>query len=58
MENRFLVFIGDTYYPSGGWGDFHRGFSSIEECLEYIKAIKCDWWQIVDAQTLKIVKEW
>lgn len=28
---RYLVFAGDHYYPSGGWDDFHGDYASLEQ---------------------------
>lgn len=34
----YLVFLGEIYYPSGGWEDFRVDFDSLEEALNYIKS--------------------
>lgn len=34
----YLVFLGEYYYPSGGWEDFRGDFDTLEECLNYIKS--------------------
>jgi hypothetical protein len=34
----YLVFLGDNYYPWGGWEDFRGYFDSLEESLNYIKS--------------------
>jgi hypothetical protein len=36
--NEYLVFIGNIYYPSGGWDDFSGYFESIEKAKEHIKS--------------------
>lgn len=36
----YLVFLGDNYYPQGGWGDFKGSFDLLEESLNYIKSQK------------------
>lgn len=33
----YLVFLGENYYPCGGWEDFRGDFDSLEEALNYIK---------------------
>lgn len=38
MENKYLVFSGDYYYPSGGWQDFKGEFDSLYEALEFIRS--------------------
>ena len=54
---RFLLFSGMVYYPSGGWGDFDDSFDSLEEAktaaLKTFDDDGCDWWQIVDCETMK-----
>jgi hypothetical protein len=55
---RYLVFMGLTFYPAGGWEDFQTSFDSIENCFGYIggrQGIGTDWWQIVDSHTGKII---
>ena len=56
---RYLLFYGDNYYPSGGWGDFHGSFDTIQEAQQvFLKTDspwKPDWYQIVDTTTGKEV---
>jgi len=33
----FLLFAGDNYYPSGGWGDFIQEFETLEGAKEWYK---------------------
>ncbi len=40
--NEYLVFIGEDYYPSGGWDDFSGYFESSEKAKEYIKSFDPD----------------
>jgi hypothetical protein len=60
---RYLVFAGVNYYPSGGWGDFHGDFDSIEEGEASLRLLnngryrKWEWMQILDTQSLAVVKE-
>jgi hypothetical protein len=56
---RFLVFAGDFYYPSGGWGDFQGDFDSIDEAKDKLLKIHKDWeWsQVIDSETKKEVVE-
>jgi hypothetical protein len=46
----FLLFAGDTYYPSGGWGDYKGSFPSYELAREAARPHdnRGDWWHIVD----------
>ena len=56
---QFLLFAGDHFYPSGGWGDFKNSFDTVEEAQEGAAdelAGNSDWWQIVDITTGKVVK--
>lgn len=34
---RYLAFIGEVYYPSGGMGDFIGDFDTLEEAIIFIK---------------------
>jgi hypothetical protein len=34
----YLVFLGNNYYPLGGWEDLREDFDSLEESLNYIKS--------------------
>lgn len=55
---RFLLFTGDNYYPSGGWGDFQKDFDTLEEATNYMgHNYNVDWFQVVDSTTGEIVKE-
>lgn len=51
---RFLLFYGDTYYPSRAWNDFRGSFDTAEEARAAIPGNdangwgKPDWAQIVD----------
>lgn len=48
-RERYMVFRGDSYYPSGGWGDF-VGFFGLEQAK---KEAFGDWSQIIDTETMK-----
>ncbi|KKT86008.1 MAG: hypothetical protein UW85_C0008G0002 [Parcubacteria group bacterium GW2011_GWA1_Parcubacteria_45_10] len=52
---QFLIFAGDTYYPSGGWQDFIGSENTKEEALLLMSKRHYDWWQVVDSQTGNIV---
>lgn len=49
--NSYLVFGFLCHYPAGGWGDFHKGFETLEEAEAYIKNYDghLETWQIIDA---------
>ena len=59
----FLLFGGDDYYPGGGMADFRGQFDSIEEAEsiatsaefnnDWSRDGKCEWWCVVDAETLE-----
>lgn len=60
----YLLFYGDRYYPSMAWNDFHGKYESIEIATNHMLQLKLkdmttgyDWFQIVDLETLKVVKE-
>lgn len=55
----YLLFAGYTYYPDGGWGDFHGKYETEADAVEGAnKALDdgCDWWHVVDMATMKITK--
>ena len=53
----YFLFGGDTYYPSGGMKDLQGKFDSVEECETFVENMNFDWYQIVESDTLSIVKE-
>jgi len=58
---RYLLFMAETYYPSGGWEDFIGEFDTIDEAAAVI--IGCDsifhgFAQIVDTETKTVIEEW
>jgi hypothetical protein len=68
MTKRFILFVGEQYYPRGGWLDFHGEFDSIEEAQSNVDnhpqfrylpedTWECDidWAHILDTTTNKIV---
>ena len=53
MKN-FLVFMGQNYYPNGGWDDFIDSFNTDEEASHYIHERApgyANWAQVVDTTT-------
>jgi hypothetical protein len=54
---RFLLFAGDTYYPSGGWRDFQGDYESVEDAFRSLarKRSSFEWYQVVDWKTREIV---
>jgi hypothetical protein len=55
--NRYLLF---TYYVGRSWGgmkDFLDAFESVEEALDNLLPEPTRYFQIVDRETLKVVKE-
>jgi len=49
MSDDYMVFMGDQFYPSGGWEDYECSFDTIEKCKNYIKMNEsyCKWAHIV-----------
>ena len=50
----FLLFAGETYYPSGGWEDFIEAFDTLEAAeARGQKQIEGedDWWNIINLKT-------
>lgn len=45
MNDKYLVFYGERFYPIGGWEDFKGSFDTIEEAAAYIETLDCiDCW--------------
>ena len=55
MTRRFLLFIGDTYHPKGGWEDFRSSHDTFDEAIKAAASKNGDWKQIVDTQAGEIV---
>lgn len=53
----YFVFVGHTYYPSGGWSDFAGTGETLEDALKLAASKSGDWWHIVDSKTMSIVLE-
>lgn len=48
--NRYLVFAGFYYYPSGGFDDFYASSDQKESAIELAKQamVRNDWVQVID----------
>lgn len=44
----FLLFAGDSYYPSGGWNDFVLDYDTVEEAKEGLSGRSADWAHVVN----------
>ena len=58
---RYLLFVFDAYYPSGGWSDFRGDFDFEEQAREAMRTLQVqyldkDYAQIVDIVTGSIEK--
>lgn len=53
---RYLLFVGDNYYPFGGARDLLGDFDTISKCVKSIKTTdrRVDWWNILDTKTGQI----
>jgi hypothetical protein len=49
MNDKYLVFLSDNYYPSGGWEDFSGYFDSLEMAIIFIQSQEpdCNWAHVV-----------
>jgi hypothetical protein len=58
---RYLVFLGDDYYPKGGWRDFQGAFDTLREAQALVQQRLRErgwmWAHIVDTETMQIVQE-
>lgn len=56
---RYLVFLFDSYYPDGGWGDFADSFDDLNESISFARDrrkpssgdYQYDYYQVVDRDT-------
>ena len=55
--DRFLLFTFYAGRPCGGAGDLVDCFASVEDALENLLPERGRWYQVLDAETLKVVKE-
>lgn len=55
--NRYLLFVGDTYYPSGGWDDFIGPYDSVSDAWTVAVQKHRDWAHVVDSTTGQQVVE-
>jgi hypothetical protein len=55
MTPRYLVFACEAYYPSGGWGDFQKAFTSYQEARDYADSIRHKWSGSVELVDLNYV---
>lgn len=60
MIKRFVVFMGDNYYPFGGWGDHRGDYDTLEEAKKFAESQRLpqddrapfvDWAHVVDLHT-------
>lgn len=64
MSKRYALFVGDCYYPDGGWSDFVGFYTSLEEAnaaaVEPTDDCVSGWFfNIADLETGEIVaSEW
>ncbi len=54
----YLLFAGESYYPSGGIHDYLGSFDSEDKALATAELCDYDWWHIVSRESQKILKEW
>jgi hypothetical protein len=48
---RYMLFMGDRYYPSGGWHDFMGFFQTVDEAIEATKPRNIyGWAHVVDPE--------
>lgn len=48
---RYLLFVGEYYYPAGGWDDFSASFDTIDEAKAAAPNNSVDWWHVIDTKT-------
>ena len=49
---KYILFLGDQYYPAGGWNDFSGSFDDLEAAKSYAEERREEnsflWWHVVD----------
>ena len=60
MRKPFALFLGDDYYPDGGWRDFVGFFETMDEAIAAAVEPEEDcvsgwWFHVADLRTGKIV---
>lgn len=45
---RYLLFMGENYYPEGGSGDFVGFYQSVDEAVRTVMPSDKDWAEICD----------
>ncbi len=54
---KYALFAGESYYPSGGWGDFVDSFDTVAEAEAAIPE-NSDWYEVVNLKVGRpIIKE-
>lgn len=58
IKNRYIVFAGGDFVPTGGWNDYHDKFDTLSKAIAFAKKISdVEWIQIVDLETFKIIED-
>jgi hypothetical protein len=52
----YLLFCGDSYYPTGGWNDFKGSYKTLEEAINSSNDDN-DWWHVVSTETWEIMMD-
>lgn len=56
MKERYLLFTGQYYYPSGGFSDYMGSFKTINDARSNVTDLD-DWYHIVDSESLEIIED-
>jgi hypothetical protein len=48
---RYWIFAGATYYPSGGFKDFHKGADTHEDTVRVLAECNKEWKHVLDTET-------
>lgn len=61
IQQRFILFASDVYYPGGGWNDMRGWFESAEDAIAYYEENHEDncwhWYHVVDIILAVVVSE-
>ncbi|GEM_PF-5074190 len=60
--NRYALFAGSFYYPSGGWKDLVQTFYLLSDAKNraerMINEQFTNWVQLVDLEKAEVIKDW
>lgn len=60
-KKKYFLFSGSFFFTSKAWDDFRGSFYTLDEALDFLEKnidpIDKQWYQVIDIESEKIVKE-